>query len=72
MAEKHGATTAQVTLRWIRDQKIVAIPRSSSAERRRQNAELDHVVLDDEDRTLLASVDLGEDAAWDSREHEEW
>ena len=72
VAEKHGATTAQVTLRWIRDQKIVAIPRSSSAERRRQNAELDHVVLDEEDRTLLASVDLGEDAAWDSREHEEW
>lgn len=72
VAEKHGATTSQVTLRWIRDQGIIAIPRSSSPERRRQNAELDHLVLDDADRTLLASVDLGEEAAWDSREHEEW
>jgi 2,5-diketo-D-gluconate reductase A len=61
-----------VTLRWIRDQEIVAIPRSSSPERRRLNAELDQLVLDDQDRALLASLDLGEDAAWDSREHEEW
>ena len=72
VAEKHGVTTSQVTLRWLRDQEIVAIPRSSSPERRRLNAELDQVVLDNADRTLLASLDLGEDAAWDSREHEEW
>ena len=72
VAEKHGVTTSQVTLRWIRDQDIVAIPRSSNTERRRQNAELDHLVLDDADRALLASLDLGEHKAWDSREHEEW
>src|SRR5690606_32147828 len=72
VAEKHGVTTSQVTLRWIRDQDIVAIPRSSNPERRRQNAELDHLVLDDADRALLASLDLGEHKAWDSREHEEW
>ena len=54
------------------DQGSRAIPRSSSPERRRQNVELDHLVLDDADRALLASLDLGEHSAWDSREHEEW
>ena len=33
---------------------------------------VDHVALDDEDRSLLATLDLGEDSAWDSRVHEEW
>lgn len=72
VAEKHDATTAQVALRWAIDQDIVVIPKSSDPERQRANASLDQVALDDEDRALLASLDLGEQKAWDSREHEEW
>lgn len=72
VAEKHGATTAQVALRWAIDQDIVVIPKSSDSQRQRANASLDQVALDDEDRALLASLDLGEQKAWDSREHEEW
>lgn len=72
VAEKHGATGAQVSLRWAIDQDIVVIPKSSDPQRQIDNASLDHVALDDEDRALLASLDLGEKQAWDSREHEEW
>lgn len=72
VAEKHGVSPTRVTLRWAIDQGVVVIPKSSDPQRRRDNADLGDVVLDDADRALLASLDLGEDAAWDSREHEEW
>lgn len=72
VAAKHGVSTAQVSLRWAIDQNIVVIPKSSDPERQISNATLEGVQLDDADRELLASLDLGEDAAWDSREHEEW
>ncbi|GAA4524584.1 aldo/keto reductase [Brachybacterium paraconglomeratum] len=72
VATKHGVEPSQVSLRWAIDQDIVVIPKSMSPERQQANATLDAIQLDDEDRALLASLDLGEDAAWDSREHEEW
>ncbi len=72
VAAKHGATLAQVALRWAVDQEIVVIPRSSDPGRQRSNLDLSAVALDDEDRALLATLDLGEESAWDSREHEEW
>ncbi|PMC74455.1 MULTISPECIES: aldo/keto reductase [unclassified Brachybacterium] len=72
VAAKHGVSTAQVSLRWAIDQNIVVIPKSSDPDRQISNATLEGVQLDDADRELLASLDLGEDAAWDSREHEEW
>ena len=72
VADKHGATTSQVTLRWTIDQGIVVIPKSGDPQRQLDNASLDHVALDDADRELLATLDRGEAAAWDSREHEEW
>ena len=72
VAAKHEVTVAQVALRWAVDQEIVVIPRSANPERQRLNLDLGGIHLDDEDRALLASVDLGEERAWDSREHEEW
>lgn len=72
VAHRHGVDPAQISLRWAIDRGIVVIPRSSDPERQLRNASLDDIALDDADRTLLASLDLGEDAAWDSREHEEW
>ena len=50
----------------------MVIPKSSDPQRQLDNATVDHVALDDEDRSLLATLDLGEDSAWDSRVHEEW
>lgn len=72
VAQKHHASTSQVALRWAIDQDIVVIPKSSNPQRQRDNATLEQLTLDDADRALLATLDLGEEAAWDSREHEEW
>lgn len=72
VAERHGVDPSQVSLRWAIDQGIVVIPKSTDPDRRRRNADLADLALDDEDRSLLSTLDLGEDAAWDSREHEEW
>lgn len=72
VAARHDVTAAQICLRWAVDQGIVVIPKSMDPERQRANATLEGISLDDADRQLLASLDLGEDAAWDSREHEEW
>ena len=72
MAAEHRVDPSQVSLRWAVDQGIIVIPKSTDPERQRRNASLDGVLLDDADRALLASLDLGEDAAWDSRTHEEW
>lgn len=72
VATKHDVSVAQIALRWAVDREIVVIPRSSDPGRQRLNLDLSAIQLDDEDRTLLASLDLGEDSAWDSREHEEW
>ncbi|MGP9537504.1 aldo/keto reductase [Brachybacterium sp. AOP43-C2-M15] len=72
VADKHGVDPSRVSLRWAVDQGIVVIPKSMNPQRQRDNATLDGIRLDDDDRALLASLDLGEEAAWDSREHEEW
>jgi 2,5-diketo-D-gluconate reductase A len=72
VAEKHGTGAAQVALRWAVDQGIVVIPKSMNPDRQRANLDLEGLSLDDEDRELLATLDLGEESAWDSRVHEEW
>lgn len=71
VADKHGVTPEQVALKWIVDREIVIIPKSKDPERQRANATLDFT-MDADDLSLLASLDLGEDAAADSRRHEEW
>lgn len=71
VADKHGVTPEQVALKWIVDREIVIIPKSKDPERQRANATLDFT-MDADDLALLASLDLGEDAAADSRRHEEW
>lgn len=72
VAAKHDVSVAQVALRWAVDREIVVIPRSSDPGRQALNLDLSSLRLDEEDRNLLASLDLGEETAWDSREHEEW
>ncbi|WP_297742202.1 aldo/keto reductase [uncultured Tessaracoccus sp.] len=71
IAAKHGVDPRQVVLKWIVDRGIVVIPKSKNPERQASNATFEFE-LDDDDRALLASLDLGEEHAWDSREHEEW
>lgn len=40
LAQQHGVTTAQITLRWCLQHGVAAVPKSLNPERQKQNAEL--------------------------------
>jgi 2,5-diketo-D-gluconate reductase B len=57
IGKKHGASAAQVALKWLLDQDgVAAIPKASRAESQRANLDALHVGLDDEDRQAIASL----------------
>ncbi|WP_040158552.1 aldo/keto reductase [Nigerium massiliense] len=72
IADRIGVTKGQVILRWAVQQGCVVIPASKNPERRHANADLFGFELTDQDMTDLATLDLGEHAAWDPNTHEEW
>ena len=73
IAAKHGCTTAQVALAWLLNQEgVAAIPKSSIAERQKENLGALAIVLDDEDRRMIAVlpkdqrfVDMATGVPWD-------
>jgi 2,5-diketo-D-gluconate reductase B len=57
IARKHGATAAQVALKWLLDQDgVAAIPKASRAESQKSNLDALHVGLDDEDIQAIAGL----------------
>ena len=58
---QYGKTPAQVILRWMRQSKIITIPKSVHAERIRQNFDVDDFVLsaEDEDMEQVGKLDRG-------------
>ncbi len=57
IGKKHGASAAQVALKWLLDQDgVAAIPKASRAESQRANLEALNVGLDDEDRRAIANL----------------
>ena len=73
IGRKHGATAAQVALKWLLDQDdVVAIPKASRGESQQANLGALHVGLDDEDIKAIAGlpknkrfVNPGFAPAWD-------
>src|SRR6202140_1997977 len=73
IGRKHGASAAQVALKWLVDQDgVAAIPKASRAESQRANLDALHVGLDDEDMKAIAAlpkdkrcVNPGFAPAWD-------
>jgi 2,5-diketo-D-gluconate reductase B len=73
IGRKHGATAAQVALKWLLDQDgVAAIPKASRNESQRANLDALNVGLDDEDYRAIAGlpkdkrcVDPGFAPAWD-------
>jgi 2,5-diketo-D-gluconate reductase B len=54
IARKHGATTAQVALKWLLDQQgVAAIPKASRAASQQANLDALKLSLDDEDRAII-------------------
>ena len=73
IGNKHGASGAQVALKWLLDQDgVAAIPKASRAESQKANLDALKVKLDDEDRKAIAAlpkdkrfVNPGFAPAWD-------
>jgi 2,5-diketo-D-gluconate reductase B len=73
IGRKHGASAAQVALKWLLDQDgVAAIPKASRAESQQANLDALKVKLDDEDRKAIAAlpkdkrfVNPGFAPAWD-------
>ena len=60
IAERHGKTTAQVTLRWHLQLGNVVIPKSETPARIRENFDLFEFELSPEEMGALAALDRGE------------
>ncbi len=60
LADKYGKTAAQVVLRWHLDNGFVVFPKSSHAERLRENFDLFDFSLDPDDLAKIATLDCGQ------------
>jgi 2,5-diketo-D-gluconate reductase B len=73
IGRKHGASAAQVALKWLLDQDgVAAIPKASRAESQKANLDALHIGLDEEDLKAIAAlpkdkrcVNPGFAPAWD-------
>jgi 2,5-diketo-D-gluconate reductase B len=73
IGRKHGASAAQVALKWLLDQDgVAAIPKASRAESQKANLDALNIGLDDEDKKAIATlaknkrfVNPGFAPAWD-------
>ena len=57
IAEKHGRTPAQVVLRWHLQSNVIAIPKSVTPARIKENIEVFDFSLDDEDLGAISALD---------------
>lgn len=61
IAAKHGASPAQVALKWLLDQdNVAAIPKAGRASSQQSNLDALKLVLDDADRAAIAALPKGE------------
>jgi 2,5-diketo-D-gluconate reductase A len=59
IAKKHGKTPAQVVLRWHMQRGVVAIPKSVTPSRIRENIDIFDFALDEGDMAAFAKLDAG-------------
>lgn len=59
LAEKHGRTAAQVIIRWHLELGLIAIPKSITPSRIRENFNVFDFVLDTSDLAAIAALDSG-------------
>jgi len=71
IAGKHGKTPAQVVLRWELELGVLAIPKTASVDRMRENLSVFDFELDADDHARMASLDRGERHGGDPNVHEE-
>ena len=59
IAQAHGKSAAQVVLRWLRQEGIIAIPKSVHAQRIQENFAVDDFQLSPADMVQIQALDLG-------------
>ena len=59
IGQAYGKTPAQVVLRWLLQNQIVAIPKSVHEDRIKENFTIDDFVLSQEDMEQIQKMDLG-------------
>ena len=60
IAEKHGVTEAQVSLAWLREKGVTAIPKATSESHIRDNLASLDLALDAEDVAAIDAIDRTE------------
>lgn len=68
IGEKYGKTAAQVTLRWLVQRGIVPLPKSSNANRIRQNFDIFNFSLTAEDMKQISTLDTGKSCFYSHRD----
>lgn len=64
MATKYAVTEAQILLRWAIQKGYPVLPKSTSSERIRANADLFSFSIDDADMAAIDAMDRGDGVAW--------
>ena len=64
IAQAHGVSSAQVILRWNLQKGVVVIPGSSNPDHIKENTELYHFSLTDEEMQRINALDRGEKHDW--------
>lgn len=59
IARAHGKSVAQVGLRFLYQQNIIVIPKSTHIERMRENKEIEDFMLTDEEMQRIILLDRG-------------
>ncbi|MEV1021327.1 aldo/keto reductase [Streptomyces sp. NPDC050264] len=66
----HGKSVAQVTLRWLTQRDVVAIPKSVRPERMAENLDVFDFELTDDEMASIATLDAGSSLFFDHRDPE--
>lgn len=67
IAQKHAKSVAQVALRFLVQQDIIAIPKSANAKRLRENFSIFDFMLDSGDMAKISALDTAKSQFfWDS------
>lgn len=65
IAAKHSKTASQIMIRWCIEQGLVPLPKSTHADRIRQNFEVFDFSLDEDDLTKLKTLERNFRTCWD-------
>ncbi len=70
IGNKYGKSVAQVALRWLLQQDVIIIPKSTHIERMAENLDLFDFTLSDEDMALIATLDTHKSLFFDHHDPE--